>query len=117
MNGTGHAVRALFEEDPDLIGAVVVVEQFDLPADQGHRRLEQPPVQCHGAVFGHASPGPLAEVVLKVLRGRPKALQVVGKTGKRTLPGGAVSPLVVQVRYPQIKGLVEFMQRVSLKAG
>jgi hypothetical protein len=67
LNRSGHAVGSLFKDDLHLVGAMIVIEQFDLLADQGHRCFEQLAVKRDRAVFGDFSPDPLSEVVGQVV--------------------------------------------------
>ena len=95
---------------------MIVKEQFDLPADQGHRCLEQLSVQRDRAVFGDFTPDPLSEVIGQVIGCRSQTLQVVGKPGKWCLTGTTVLALVVDTIEPDLERGVEFDERTPFKA-
>ena len=72
-------------------------KQFNLLADQAHRRLEQLAVESNRPVFGHPSPDPLSKVMGKVVGGRSYTLQVVSEAGQWRLASGTVLALMIDL--------------------
>ena len=116
LDRSDHAVGSLFKDDLHLVRAMRVIKQFDLSADQGHRCLEQLPVNRDRAVFGDFSPDPLSEVIGQVVRRRSQAFQVVGKPGKWCLTGTPMLALVIDTVEPNFECGVEFDERTALEA-
>jgi hypothetical protein len=116
LDQPGHTVGSLFKEDLHLVGAMRVIKQLDLSADQGHRCLEQLSVQRYRAVFGDFTPDPLSEVIGQVFGRRSQTFQVVGKPGKWCLAGTPVVALVVDTVEPYLERSVEFDERTALEA-
>jgi len=56
-------------------------------------------------------------VVPEIVGRRTQALHAGGETPEGGLSRGAVAPLVKLLAKPQIEGLVDFIQGVTLKAG
>ena len=116
LDRSDYTVGSLFKDDLHLVGAMRVITQFDLSADQSHRCLEQLAVDRDRAIFSDFSPDPLSEVIGQVVRRGSQAFQVVGKPGKWCLAGTPMLALVVDTVEPNLECGVEFDERTALEA-
>jgi hypothetical protein len=97
------------------MGILFVVKDQDLLSDQGDGGFIEFAVQSDGAVFGDGAPCAFAEVILEIFGGCSEALHLSGKALKRTLVGGGVFALVIELIEPQIQSLVEIVQGLACK--
>jgi hypothetical protein len=109
-------IRFVFVKHLHPMGILVMVKDQDLLSDQGDGGLIEFAVQSDGAVFGHGAPGAFAEVILEIFGSGSETLHLSGKALKRTLVGGSVFALVIELIEPQIQGLVELLQGLACKA-
>ena len=65
-------------------------------------------IKSDGAVLSHPSSGMLPEIISKICWGGSQAFHMGGESLKRTLPGGRMFSLMVDLIEPQVKGLIEF---------
>ncbi len=101
--------------DFDPLRMRIMIQEQDLFADQCNGSFIEFAVEGNGAVLGDPASGMVAKMVLEILRHNPEALHARGETGERTLPGGSVLFLMVDIVDPQIKGLIEVAQICALE--
>jgi len=117
IHGYQKTVRSLIEPHLYLIGIIFMVQHQHSLADQRHRRLIKPTVQCDGAVLAHRTIECFSEVVFQVFRRLADTGKVAGEAGKWRHVRGAVHALVVNAVKPLGKAVVETIEAAGIGIG
>ena len=93
------------KHDLDLLRLLFVIQEGHLFADEGDRRFKDSSVEAYGPVFGHSASYGLAKIVLEIAGRFSETFHAGGESGKGSLSGGGVCPLVIDVVQPEDRGL------------
>jgi hypothetical protein len=98
-------VGVLFQKDLDSRRVLLMVEENDGFADEGHWSLIETAVEGYSPVLFHLAHRPLAEEVLQLRRGRPQTRQMRREPFQGGLPGYGMGFLVIFLK-PMGKRLI-----------